>query len=316
VASSRAASRRWSSSKKTVPPSADSPRALIVGIGGGGDVVGALAAAELLGGDAIVGGLTWERRPVDPIPGPRTLGEVEHAERLNDAVALAGPDTSGPGGFAFCEAHVARATGERTVLVDPNPGPQAIAAGLDDAAERLGCGRIVLLDVGGDVLAHGDEHGLASPLADAVLLACALFLRTPCVGAVFGAGCDGELTPTEVRARLDEVGTLGEGSLSAQQLDRLEPIAVQVPTEASAMALRCARGERGRVPIRQGRRSVELTELGGVIAWFDPLRAIATAARLAAAVRDARSLEEADAILEARGIRTELAYEREMAAAG
>jgi hypothetical protein len=315
VASSRAASRRWSSSKKTVPPSADSLRALIVGIGGGGDVVGALAAAELLG-DAVVGGLTWERRPVDPIPGPRTLGEVEHAERLNDAVALAGPDTSGPGGFAFCEAHVARATGERTVLVDPNPGPQAIAAGLDDAAQRLGCCRIVLLDVGGDVLAHGDEHGLASPLADAVLLACALFLRTACVGAVFGAGCDGELTPAEVRARLNEVGTLGEDSLSAQQLDRLEPIAAQVPTEASAMALRCARGERGWAPIRQGRRSVELTELGGVIAWFDPLRAIATAARLAAAVRDARSLEEADAILEARGIRTELAYERAMAAAG
>jgi hypothetical protein len=38
-----------------------------------------------------------------------------------------------------------------------------------------------------------------------------------------------------------------------------------------------------------------------------------TAARLAAAVVDAASLDEADAILEARGIRTELAYEREMA---
>jgi hypothetical protein len=38
-----------------------------------------------------------------------------------------------------------------------------------------------------------------------------------------------------------------------------------------------------------------------------------TAARLAAAVQDAGSLAEADAILEARGIRTELAYERDMA---
>jgi hypothetical protein len=41
---------------------------------------------------------------------------------------------------------------------------------------------------------------------------------------------------------------------------------------------------------------------------------MATAARLAAVVRDARSLEEADALLESRGIRTELAYERDMAA--
>jgi hypothetical protein len=284
-----------------------------VGIGGGGDVVGALAAAELLG-DAIVGGITWERRPVDPIPGPRRLDEIEHAERLNDAVALAGPDTSGPGGFVFCESHVARATGARVVLVDPTPGPRAVAAALDDAAAQLGCGRIVLLDVGGDVLAHGDERGLASPLADAVLLACARFLRTPAAGAVFGAGCDGELTPDEVRARLDEVGTTGEERFNAEQLDRLDGWAREVPTEASAMALRCARGERGEAPIRDGRRTVLLTELGGVVAWFDPLRAIATAARLAAAVQDARSLEEADAILEARGIRTELAYEREMAA--
>jgi hypothetical protein len=287
---------------------------LIVGIGDGGDVVGCLAAAALLG-DAVVGGLTWERRPVDPIPGPRTLDEVEHAERLNDAVALAGPDTSGPGGFRFCESHVARVTGERTVLVDPGPGPRAVAAALDDAARQLGCGRIVLLDVGGDVLAHGDEPGLASPLADAVLLASARFLRTPAVGAVFGAGCDGELTPSEVRERLDEVSTSGEDVLDAAQLDRIEAIATEVPTEASAMALRCARGDRGEAPIRQGRRNVLLTELGGVVAWFDPLRAIATAARLAAAVQDAGSLAEADAILQARGIRTELAYERDMAQA-
>jgi hypothetical protein len=284
-----------------------------VGIGGGGDVVGALAAAELLG-DAVVGGLTWERRPVDPIPGPRLLDEVVGAGALNEAVALCGPDTSGPGGFLFCESHVARATGERTVLVDPNPGPRGIAAALDDAAAQLSCGRIVLLDVGGDVLAHGDEAGLASPLADAVLLACAAFLRTPCIGAVFGAGCDAELTPDEVRARLDEVGTTAEDRLSAEQLERLQAVAAEVPTEASAMALRCAIGERGEVTIRQGRRKVLLTELGGVVAWFEPLRAMATAARLAAVVRDARSLEEADALLESRGIRTELAYERDMAA--
>jgi hypothetical protein len=80
------------------------------------------------------------------------------------------------------------------------------------------------------------------------------------------------------------------------------------------MALRCARGQRGEAVIRQGRRNVALTALGGVVAWFDPLRAIDTAARLAAAVVDCGSLADADAVLAARGIRTELAYERDMAA--
>ena len=63
--------------------------------------------------------------------------------------------------------------GEPVVLVDPNPGPAAIAAGLDAAAAQLDCDLVVLLDVGGDVLAHGHEPGLASPLADAIVLAAA-----------------------------------------------------------------------------------------------------------------------------------------------
>ena len=46
-------------------------RPLVIGMGGGGDVVGALATAEFCrvydGADPIVGGVTWERRPIDPL---------------------------------------------------------------------------------------------------------------------------------------------------------------------------------------------------------------------------------------------------------
>jgi hypothetical protein len=51
-----------------------SRRPLVLGIGGGGDVVGALATAEVCrvhGAESVVGGVTWERRPIDPRPGPR-----------------------------------------------------------------------------------------------------------------------------------------------------------------------------------------------------------------------------------------------------
>ena len=93
---------------------------------------------------------------------------------------------------------MARFLGERTVLVDPNPGP---ARGRRGAGGRLPRGsaatRSLLVDVGGDVLAHGEEPGLASPLADSILLAAARHLPDDLrvVAAVFGAGCDGELTP-------------------------------------------------------------------------------------------------------------------------
>jgi hypothetical protein len=206
--------------------------------------------------------------------------------------------------------------GEPTVLVDINPGPAAVGEALADAARRLECDLVVLLDVGGDVLAHGDEAGLASPLADAVLLASSPRVEAagiPTLGVVFGAGCDGELTPEEVAQRLDEVGGVTDLAIDAEGLDRVAGAAAVVTTEASAMALRCARGETGRVSIRNGRRTVRLTATGGRLACFAPAAALRSAARCAAAVAGAGSLAEADELLTARGVRTELRYETDMA---
>jgi len=299
-------------------------RVLAVGIGGGGDVVGALAVAQLahlLGTPSVVGGLSWERRPIDPLAGPRRIDELDGARRINDATALAGPATTGPGGFHFAESHMARHLGEPVLLLDPSGGPAAIAAGLAGAARELRCDVVVLVDVGGDVIAHGDERGLASPLADAVCLAAAPALSlagcAPLL-AVFGAGCDGELTPEEVLERVAEVaragghlGTWGPG------LDEIAPVAeavAQIPTEASAMAVRCARGETGTTTIRRGRRSVELTPAGALVFFFDPMIALGSAARCGRLVLGARSLQEANDILLAQGMSTELAYETRLAA--
>lgn len=294
-------------------------RVLAVGIGGGGDVVGSLVVAELaaaLGTPAVVGGLTWERRPIDPLPGPRRIGELREAEPLNDHAALAGPLTTGPGGFLFAESHMARHLSEPVLLLDPSDGPAAVAAALADAAAKLRCDLVVLTDVGGDVLAHGDESGLGSPLADAVCLAAAPVLidrGVDVLGAIFGAGCDGELTPDEVRDRLAEVaaagGYLGAWGPGSGELERLEAAVAQIPTEASVMGLRCARGGLGDVPIRGGRRTVQLTASGGLVFFFDPPAALRSVARCAQLVADAGSLEEANGILLGRGIPTELEWE-------
>ena len=288
-------------------------------------MVGALAAAELprtLGAQAIVGGLTWERRVIDPIPGARRLDELTGASPLNDCVAWCSAQTHGPDGVLFAETHMARYLGERTVLVDPNVGPARVAAGLADACAQLSCDALLLVDVGGDVLAHGEEPGLASPLADSILLSAARHLPSELTvaAAVFGAGCDGELTPAEVSERLAEVaahgGMLGAWGLDVPAIERLEAAVEQVPTEASAMALRCARGATGTATIRGGRRTVPLTPLGGLTFYLDPLVAIDSAARLADAVADAPDLATANAILHRLGVRSELDYEQEMRASG
>lgn len=299
-------------------------RALAIGIGGGGDVVGALAVAECaraLGGDAVLGGVSWERRPIDPLPGARTIAELSDAEVIHPAVALAGPDTTGPGGFRFAESHMAGLLGSLVVLVDPNPGPAAIADGIAAAVRRFDCELVVLVDVGGDVLAHGHEPGLSSPLCDGVMLAAAPLLAErgiETVLALFGAGCDAELTPAEVLERVAEVsaagGLLGVWGLTQPSVPRLERAIAVVPTEASAQAVACARGEFGPLAIRNGRRTVERTPVGALTFFFDPAAAIGSAARCAKLVLDAPDMEAAQTLLSAAGIRTELDYERDAAA--
>ena len=166
------------------------------------------------------------------------------------------------------------------------------------------------------MLAHGDEAGLGSPLADAVCLAAAprlLERGIGVLGAIFGAGCDGELTPDEVLERLAEVaaagGYLGAWGPGCAELERLEAAVAQIPTEASTMGLRCARGGLGSVAIRDGRRTVQLTSIGGLVFFFDPVVALCSAARCARLVADAGSLDEANAILLGHGIATELDWE-------
>ena len=306
----------------------EAKRPLCLGIGGGGDVVGALATAEHCrieyGARPVLGGVTWERRPIDPEPGPRAAAEIEGARPLAvdaPAVLLANAHTRvRSSGVRFAESRMAELLGEETVLVDANHGPAAIAAGLSEAAAVLGCDLVVFVDVGGDVLAHGDEPGLASPLCDSVLLAAAVRMAgrpfPKVLAAVFGIGCDGELTPDEVLARIDEVdrggGLLGRLPIDEPVAQRLDDAVAAIPTEASALALRAFRGESGRIEIRGGRRAVDLRPLAAATVFFDPAVAARTAARLAAAVHEAKDLNAANDILHRLGVRTELDYEREM----
>jgi len=301
-----------------------SRRPLVLGIGGGGDVVGALATAEACraqGAAPVVGGVTWERRPIDPVPGPRAEAEIEGARRLAPGVLAATASTRvRDSGVVFAESRMAELLGEETVLVDATLGPAAIADGLATAAAELGADLIVFVDVGGDALAHGDEPGLASPLCDSLLLAAGARLAgreaAPAVlGGIFGVGCDGELTPAEVLERLAEVaaagGLAGARGLTPAIAARLAQAVEAVPTEASAQALRCFHGAIGQATIRQGRRTVELSPVGALTFYFDVERAVGSAARLAAAVMEAEDLDRANELLHALSVRTELDYERD-----
>jgi hypothetical protein len=297
-------------------------RPLVIGMGGGGDIVGALATAEMIriydGGDPVLGGLTWERRPFDPVPGPRSVSEITGAEEIAPGILLAGPDTRlRDRDVFFAESRMAEFLGQRTLLIDPNDGPAAVADGLVQAITALKCDLLVLVDVGGDVVARGDEPGLRSPLCDALVLAAAGRLSRrgqPVLLGIFGIGCDAELTPEEVMARIAEVaaagGLCGARGLTGPVAERMEAAIELVSTEASAQAVRAFRGASGTATIRGGTRTLELTPAAALTFYLDVDITIKVAGRLAQAVADARSLEEANDALNGLGIGTELDYER------
>jgi hypothetical protein len=299
-----------------------SSRALVLGVGGGGDVVGALATARFLefcGLSFHLGGLPWERFVYDPKPGPRSLVEIEHVSRIIHPHAwTVNGHTQTHDGIRFTETEMAALYGKEVVHIDITSGVVGAVAGLEAVASDLGTDLLVGVDVGGDSLASGEEPGLRSPLADAIMLAAFAELEKKgyqTLWGVFGYGSDGELTTNEIEYALAKVaaagGLLGAWALTSQVVSELEDVIEKVPTEASALPLRCARGAWGEMPIRYDERLVKLTPLTTLTFYLSPSAVFHAVARPAQAVKDSTSLEEANEALHHLSIKSELDIERE-----
>jgi hypothetical protein len=298
-----------------------SSRALVIGVGGGGDGVGALAAARFLefcGLEFILGGLSWERFVFDPVPGPRMLSEVENVRAIHPRVWMANSESRTKTGVFFAESKMAAVLNGEILLVDINGGVDEVVQGLEAAMQEFKTDLLVGLDVGGDSLAQGHERGLRSPLADSVMLAAYAELekrghRT--LWGVFGYGSDGELTVDEVESALSQLAAagawLGTTSLTPRIAAELSDVIKTVSTEASAIPVQCFHGAWGETRIRTDQRSVKLTPLTALIFFVSATKLFQTLSRPAQAVSQSSSLEAANDALHARGIRTELDLERD-----
>ena len=300
-----------------------SSQALVIGVGGGGDVVGALASARFLefcGLRFHLGGLSWERFVYDPVPGPRSLGEIENTRLLHPRAWVVNGNTRTHYGVRFTETEMAALYGWEVLHIDINGGVAGAVAGLEAAITALGTDLLVGIDVGGDSLAQGGEPGLRSPLADSVMLAAFTAMEQrghATLWGVFGYGSDGELTTSEIERALARVaeagGLLGAWALTPQVVSELEDVVEKVPTEASAIPLRCARGAWGEGSIRYDERKVRLTPLTTLTFYLSASVLFHTLSRPAQAAAASTSLEEANDALHRLGIKSELDLERERA---
>lgn len=296
-------------------------KALVVGVGGGGDIVGTIPTARFLeqfGITCVLGGLSWERLVYDPQPGTRTLAEVQHVQPLTSTVWLANGQTVTTTGVRFAESGIAALYNTETVLIDLSQGVAGVVDGLRVAMQHLQADLLVGIDVGGDSLGDGSEAGLRSPLADAMMLAALYQLSDefPCVWGVFGYGSDAELTPVEIDRALSVVarhgGLLGAWGMTPTVAAELRHVITQVHTEASAIAVECAAGAYGTTTIRNGTRTVPLSPVCILTFYLSPRVLYEHVATLARAVRAAPSLDAASATLRDLGIHSEYELEKEM----
>ncbi|GAB2795639.1 DUF1152 domain-containing protein [Streptomyces chlorus] len=284
---------------------------LIVAAGGGGDAVAAamLHAALYGNGDqAVILTYAWDRLLIDPLPGPRGADSFTGLGPITQSVwsVPAEAQPIAPAGSTL--PRLAAELPHTLALLDPHHGVEGITRQLEELVSHLAPASIDLLDVGGDILAQGDEPTLKSPLADALTLAACCQVNAPIRLLVAGPGLDGEISPNDLRPLF---GTLVH-TFTAEDVEVIGSILEWHPSEATAMLAATARGARGICEVRDAGLPVPLTDEGPTVHEVDLDDAVSRN-NLARAIMTTATLDEAEAYSREICGFSEIDYERNKA---
>lgn len=298
---------------------------LVIGIGGGGDVVGSAITYGLAineGKEVVLGAVLWERYVNDIVPGPIRIQDLRNAEAIGNYLAIVNGDT-----YAIREGRrvIPQIANVLSVIKDDGLGISIsgpvidVARELSDYVGKYGTEAVIGIDVGGDVLALGNEDGLYSPLTDsysvAVLSRVQELTNVPVVLGVTGPGVDGELDRDYVLMRISQLASkgafLGAYGPTRDSIALLEDILTKAVTEASALVFKAARGYHGSVGIRGSTRYVRV-DISSSITYYLDLKKAMPDLPLANLIINARDPWDAMRILNSRGVMTELNFEEEV----
>ncbi|MFJ3867332.1 DUF1152 domain-containing protein [Streptomyces nigra] len=284
---------------------------LIVAAGGGGDAVAAAMLHAVLYGDedqAVILTYAWDRLLVDPLPGPRGVDSFTGLEAVTQSVwsVPAEAQPIAPAGSTL--PRLAAELPHTLALLDPHHGAEGITRQLEQLVSHLAPTSIDLLDVGGDILAQGDEPTLKSPLADALTLAACCQVNAPIRLLVAGPGLDGEISADDLRPLL---GNLVH-TFTAEDAETIGSILEWHPSEATAMLAATALGARGICEVRDAGLPVPLTDEGPTVREVDLDDAVSRNS-LARAIMTTATLDEAEAYSREICGFSEIDYERNKA---
>ena len=293
-------------------------KALIIGIGGGADIVGTIPMKSYLeehGIECYLGGLPWERYSIDPYPGPRSFSEIQKKRNFNQSICFITDKTLTKDGLQFSESKVANFVKNKIIFVNIFNSIRSIAADLIEFINDKKIDYVVGVDVGGDVLALGDEKGLASPLADSIMLNVLKIIEAKCLThlGVLGYGSDGELKISEINKCMaiasSKKGLVGSVGLSTDAYKTMKEIVKKVETDASRIPLLSFEGSYGNHPIRRGRIQVEVHPMSQITFLFSPTIVFKNLSKPARLISKSKSFYQANEILLTNNISSEFNYE-------
>ena len=300
-------------------------RAIIVAMGGGGDIVGASHLYNAFKRDGIrayLASIPWERYVVDPVPGPLSLNDFNGNIVLRDNYGvILGETYVIHNGYIIVPqvSRVWRILKTPIIVYDSMEGYRSLLKGIVDTIRYFNADTIIGLDVGGDVLATGLEEELWSPLLDHLALSAihdaVRITGTKGYIGVFGLGADGELDRRTLEKYIAELmekkGFRGAIALSIDDYNLLRDIVEYAHTEASLVPLIVFNGKRGSHSIRNGTRKIELS-LEMIMTLFFTVESVYNHSIIAKALKDTQTIYEAKNKLNSLGVCTELDLEEEI----
>jgi hypothetical protein len=259
-------------------------------------VIAAACIGRALGFQAhevLLATLAWDRLLVDPAPGPRAAADFDGLKRLGLVNHEVLPTSRARPPYGSLLPRLSGELGSHVMLLDPAGGVEGLSQQLRELAwEPPSMLPVYLVDVGGDVLAHGHEEGLSSPVSDAMLLAACHQLDTSVTLLVAGPGLDGELTRDQVHTSLGAFEASKLLALGEPETDLALGVLEWHPSEATALLVAAARGLVGTAEIRGGGLRVRIDPRSSVVWGLDARKT--RALPLPASVTGSQSLSEVE----------------------
>lgn len=295
-------------------------RALILGLGGGGDIIQGIPVArlcQLLGYEEIyMGGVAcqwWmpDGKPQSDVDGVCVLGPTFY-----DVADLTAAETWGPqlrgvtkvsavGACRPCEAVLAELLpGGRPFVAGLQGGSRGLAESLREFVVARKIDFVVGVDIGSDSFHRGDEVQKAhTSLADFLSIGALLDLPCPVFYGVAGYGCDGEMQISELDERVGIVmahgGYLGAHGLTQGDVAAMLEAAEVYPDPVEPLSALAARGELGWRRVNTHGpwgTPVFVGPVAAVMMFFDPRVMAEYVSRGILALRETTSLAEAENI--------------------